>query len=132
MGMDNTFFRIKKDEIKDINDIDGEMHRIVYGENRKYDEYELMYFRKNYELNEVVGEILKTYPIDSYIISEEVLKEIHEKLHEKMCKCNGKMFEETETEMWERLRITKTVEVLEVIMKLFDFENYYLIYEVIN
>lgn len=128
MGMDNTFFRVKKTDLKDKTCFDF-IDELIY-QSGKYDEYELVYFRKNYRLNEVIEDVLKEDYIECIRITKEQLKEIIEILNKDYEKINS-IEDETEMQAIRRIYLDGTIRVLETIYKVFNFEEDYLIYECI-
>lgn len=129
MGMDNTFFRLKKEDVKDKDGFDV-IHDAIYGANYEKNPEEITYFRKNYEMNEVIEKVLKKDFIEFEIITKEQLEEIINILSEERKKCYTKE-KETTRDIVERLKLEWTISTLETINKLFDFEKYYLVYECI-
>lgn len=107
MGMDNTFYKANKtDYIDDIT--------------KRYDE--VVYFRKNYFLDDEISNIIDEWNWnDNAIISKEILEKLIKNLEKKL-----RRRKKYDPDDWH------TVEILTVINKLFDFDNYYLIYEVLH
>lgn len=126
MGMDNTFFKIKKKELeKNKSDI----FNIIYNYN-KYKEYELVYFRKNYVLNNIIEKVLDKDFLEHENITKESLEKIINELQKELKICYNVEKENVE-DIAKRLYLQGTLNSLEIIYKIFDFENNYLIYECI-
>ena len=71
MGMDNTFFRVKK---KDFQDNQGDIFDLIYTK-LTYEDCKLVYFRKEYILNEAIEE-MKGY-VDYTTINKNELDEVN-------------------------------------------------------
>lgn len=125
MGMDNTFFKVSKKELKGKDYI----HETIY-ESGKYKEYELSYFRKNYRLEEIIEKVFETDFIEYVIITKEKLKEIIDILNNDYKEIVNKE-KETDNDTINRIYLGGTISTLEIIYKLFNFEEDYLIYECI-
>lgn len=126
MGMDNNFFKIKKSELKGN---EGIIPEFIYsfGNLKKY---ELTSFRNNYILDEIVRDLFNAKFCDSIEcrkITKEQLKEIISTLYTKY----GEYDYDDEEEYYDWEKVNEAVEKLEIVYKLFNFEEDYLIYDYI-
>lgn len=140
MGLDQDFYKIEKNK---INKADIEETSI----GAKYIEFDKMYeltnnfidfhkpkysdvayFRKEYELSEIIEEVVEVKSCGDYVVvNKEQLNKIKQEIWNEFLKLfhKEKLDETEEIEMPRFYYISK---VLETIINLFDFDNNFLLY----
>lgn len=135
MGLDQDFYKLKKDKIdyelkprEILNYYEGfytKENNIVDFENPKKEH--IVDFRKNYDLSEAIKKVCgKTGEVDYIVISKEDLSKIKGIIWKHYLKYYKS---EKESDIYKCMKYCYTFKILNTIINLFDFDNYYLLYD---
>lgn len=135
MGLDQDFYKLKKDKIdyelkprEILNYYDGfyiTKYKMVDFDKPKTEH--IVDFRKNYDLSEAIKKVCgKTGEVDYIVISKEDLSEINGIIWKHYLKYYKN---EKESDIDKCMKYCYTSKILNTIINLFDFDNYYLLYD---
>lgn len=125
--MENIFFKIKKTEFyQDINNFSYSLYELS-----NYKEKEIVYMKNAYDLQDAMEQCYCWEKVGHQIINKGALETIMNLMEEDLehykheHKLNGDLNDFHKINI---LKLQECINVVKTIYKLFDFENYYLLY----